>query len=119
MIRALTWSSAQWWYEAKLFVEHALAISHDALHVVAGVLIQLVAALVLRRPMASWVPWSAVLAFALINEAVDLWVERWPSPGMQFGEGAKDVLLTVLLPTVLLLTTRRRPALFGPRSAQR
>ncbi|GAA4716671.1 hypothetical protein H9L13_06405 [Sphingomonas lutea] len=103
------------WYESKLFIEHALAISHDGLHVVIGVLIQLIAASLLRRTVASWLPWAAVLAFALANEVVDLRVERWPSPGMQFGEGAKDIVLTILLPTILLAVTRLRPALFGTR----
>ena len=116
MLRELFSSSAGWWHESKLFVEHAMAISHDGLHVVLGVLIQLAVAIVSRRSVASWLPWSAVLAFAFANEAVDLWVERWPSPGMQFGEGAKDVLLTILLPTVLLLALRLRPDVFRSRS---
>ena len=111
--------SAGWWYESKLFLEQALAVSHDSLHVLTGVMIQLAVALAFRRTLASWLPWTAVLGFALVNEAVDLWVERWPNPGMQFGEGAKDIVLTILLPTLLLVAARVRPDLFRTRAPKR
>jgi hypothetical protein len=100
------------WYEGKLFIEHALAINHDALHVIVGVLIWLVLGLVMRRPITSLRPWLWLLAVILWSEAADLWAERWPHPGMQYGEGAKDVLLTMFLPTLLLLAARFRPQLF-------
>lgn len=103
-----------WWYEAKKFVEHATAISMDALHVLVGLVLLLVLALVLGRSVSDWRPWLALLALALVNEAIDLSVEYWPSPGMQFGEGAKDVLLTMLLPTLLALGVRYLPELFQP-----
>ena len=116
MLESVISDSAGWWYESKLFIEHALAISHDGLHVLTGVMIQLAVALAVRRTLASWLPWMAVLGFALANEAVDLWVERWPNPGMQFGEGAKDIVLTTLLPTILLVAARVRPDLFRTRA---
>jgi hypothetical protein len=101
------------WHEGKLFIEHAIAINHDALHVIVGVLFWLLFGLVLRRPLSSWYPWLWLLALILWNETVDLWVEQWPDPGQQYGEGAKDVLLTMFLPTVLMFTVRWRPALFA------
>jgi hypothetical protein len=101
------------WHEGKLFVEHTIAINHDALHVIVGVLLWVALGFVLRRPLSSWFPWAWLLAFILWNETVDLWVEQWPDPGQQYGEGAKDVLLTMFLPTVLLLVVRVRPALFA------
>ena len=100
------------WYEAKRFVEHASVFSSDALHVVAGVLVWLVLALVLRRPASSWLPWLGLLVLLLGNEAVDLWVERWPDSAMQFGESVKDVLLTMALPALLTAAARFRPQLF-------
>lgn len=99
------------WYQVKLFIEHSSAFSPDALHVFAGVAIQLLTAAVLRRPVSRWAPWLVVLVAIIVNEAIDLWVERWPQPGMQYGEGAKDVLLTMILPTMLLLVARLRPRL--------
>ena len=107
------------WYQAKLFVEHSVAASNDSLHVIIGVLVQLAAALLLQRPVSSWRPWLVVLVLILWNESVDLWVERWPQPGMQYGEGARDIVLTMLLPTVLLLAARLRPDLFRGHSASR
>jgi hypothetical protein len=109
------------WHQGKLFVEHAVRISHDTLHVIVGTLVWLVAALVTRRPVTSWVPWFWALAFIVWNETADLWNERWPDPGMQYGEGAKDIALTIFLPAVLMLAARARPDLFkaGPRQRRR
>jgi hypothetical protein len=106
------------WHQGKLFVEHTTAINHDALHVIVGVLVWLVVGGITRRPLASLRPWLWLLAIIGWNETVDLWVERWPDPGMQYGEGAKDVLLTMFLPTVLALAVRFAPGLFraGRRS---
>lgn len=83
----------------------------------AGVLIQLALAAALRRSCASWWPWLAVLVLELGNEWVDLAIERWPVPAEQYGEGMKDLLLTMALPSLLLLLARLRPGLFtGPSS---
>ncbi len=100
------------WYEAKMFVEHASVVSSDAIHVLVGILIWIAAAQLSRRALSNWLPWLAVLALALLNEAVDLSVEHWPSLGMQLGESAKDVLLTMALPTMLMALLRLRPNLF-------
>jgi hypothetical protein len=97
------------WYQVKLFVEHASGISMDALHVLIGFILFVVAAVVVRRGMASFVPWSAVLVVELANELYDLHVELWPSLATQLGEGAKDVMLTMALPTLLLAIVRLRP----------
>jgi hypothetical protein len=100
------------WHQAKLFLEHSVSISNDASHVIIGVLLQLAVALLLRWPISSFRPVLVVLALAVWNEAVDLWVDLWPEPGMQYGEGAKDLLITVLLPVVLMFAVRARPDLF-------
>lgn len=105
---ALLWS----WHEAKLFLEHSVTFSSDALHVIASVVVLLLVGLLLRKPVTSWWPWIVVLVSTLINEFVDLWVEEWPEPGMQYGEGAKDLLLTMFLPTLLLVTSRKFPRLY-------
>jgi ABC-type branched-subunit amino acid transport system permease subunit len=100
------------WHQAKLFLEHLVAISNDALHVIIGVVVQLVIALVLKWSVSSVRPVLVVLALAAWNEIVDLWTERWPEPGMQYGECAKDVAVTILLPLVLMFAARLRPELF-------
>src|SRR3982751_1006800 len=107
------------WYEIKIFIEHASIISSDALHVLVGVGVWLIVALVSRRSVATWLPWLALFAAIAFNELVDLWVEQWPDKAMQYGEGAKDVVLTMILPTVLLLAVRLRPQLFGASPSRR
>ena len=101
------------WYQIKLFVAHASGSSMDSLHVIAGVAIQLLVAAAWRIPVAGWRPWLAVLGLGLLNEAADLALERWPHPGMQMGEAANDLLLTMALPTALMLAARYRPSLFS------
>jgi hypothetical protein len=102
-----------------LFFEHAFAIDHDALHVLVGVFGWLVLALILRRPLTSRPPFLWLLALILWNETVDLWVEQWPEPGMQYGECAKDVILTMLLPAILMVSARLRPDLFRGNPGRR
>jgi len=101
------------WYALKTFVEHGLAFSDDVLHTLAGVVLQLLFAAMLRSTVARWWPWTIVLVLELANEASDLRFERWPDLAMQLGEGAKDVILTMALPTLLLVVARRFPKLLG------
>jgi hypothetical protein len=107
------------WYEAKMFIEHASVVNSDGLHVLIGVLAWLVVALALRRSLADRLPWMILFALTLVNECVDLWAEQWPDKAMQFGESAKDVLLTMTLPALLLLAVRLRPNLFRAPSRRR
>src|SRR3954447_24846912 len=86
------------WYRTKMFVEHAIFFSSDALHVLVGMAAWIVIAMLWRRPLSDWRPWLTVLGLLLLNEFVDLWVERWPDLAMQYGESAKDLLLTMILP---------------------
>lgn len=100
------------WHQGKLLVEHAVAISHDTLHVFVGVIIWLLIAMVMRRPITSWYPWLWLFAIICWNETVDLWNEQWPDPGQQYGEGLKDIVLTIFVPTLLMAAARVRPDLF-------
>lgn len=96
-----------------MFIEHASVVSSDALHVLVGTLIWIAAAIILRKDLSTLIPWTLVLGLTLFNEVVDLWIERWPDLAMQYGESAKDILLTMALPTVLLVLVRTQPGLFG------
>jgi len=107
------------WHQGKLFLEYSLSVDHDALHVIVGLLVWLVAALLLRRPITSWLPFLWCLAITLWNETVDLWIEQWPDPGRQYGEGAKDVLLTMTVPVLLMAAARLRPDLFRTAARRR
>jgi diacylglycerol kinase len=101
------------WYQVKLFAEHASGASMDALHVLVGVVLLFLFALLFRTSVGRPLPLLAVLALELLNEANDFYVEQWPEPGMQFGEAAKDIVLTMLLPTLIFVAVRFRPKLFG------
>lgn len=107
------------WHQGKVFIEYTFRIEHGTLHVMVGMLLWLAFALLLRRPVTSWVPWLLVFAVILWNEIVDLWIEIWPTPGRQYGEGMKDLLLTMFVPTVLMLAARVRPDLFRPGARPR
>lgn len=107
------------WHQGKLFIEHSLNVSHESLHIFFGVLLWLTFGLLLRRPLTSWRPWLWVFALILWNETVDLWIERWPDPGQQYGEGAKDVLMTMAIPTIIMLAARARPDLFRASTRRR
>jgi hypothetical protein len=107
------------WHGGKVFVEHAIAINHDALHVIIGVLLWVALAMVFRRPLSSRYPWLWLLVFILWNETVDLWIEQWPEPSQQYREGLKDVLLTMFLPTALMWVAKFRPKLFAAKTASR
>ncbi len=107
-----------WWHDAKLVVEQSVEISHDALHLLFGVLAWLGFALVLRRPISSWYPWLWLAALIGWNEAVDLWTERWHDVGLQYHEGANDLLMTMLVPTIIALAARLRPQMFERGAAR-
>jgi hypothetical protein len=94
------------WYHFKLFVEHASGISMDALHILVGYLLLWVAAALMRRPISSFLPWSALLLLEVGNEAYDLYIEVWPSLASQLGEGAKDIMLTMSIPTMTMALAR-------------
>ncbi len=102
-------AAAGQWFDVKTFVERSVSFSDDVLHVLAGVFIQLIAAALLRSSVTRWRPWLIVLALELLNEWSDFHVDHWPDLGMQLGESTKDVVLTMMLPTVLLLIARRFP----------
>lgn len=107
-VQTLMWS----WREGKIFLEHSVAFSQDALHVVAGVVVLLATALLLRKPISDKWPWLTVFLLTFVNEYIDIAVEKWPDPAMQYGEGFKDLLLTMFLPSVLMLTGRFLPGLY-------
>lgn len=107
------------WYQFKLFVAHASGISMDAWHILVGVVVFLVLARLLDSNVTRPLPWLLLLAAELINEAYDIHVERWPDLGSQLGEGAKDILLTMTLPTLVAITGRRWPHLLAHRASRR
>jgi hypothetical protein len=100
------------WYGFKvILVELSGGISRDALHVLLGVFVQLLAAILLRTSVRSPLPWLIVLIVSAANEYYDLNYDHWPDREMQWGESIKDLIVTMTLPTVLLLASRLAPSL--------
>ena len=103
------------WYQLKLFIAHASGISMDAWHILVGVSAFLLIARLLDSNVGRLLPWLLLLTAELINEAYDIHIERWPDLGSQLGEGAKDIMLTMALPTLIALVARWRPRLLTGR----
>jgi hypothetical protein len=104
------------WYQVKQSVVLFTGLHMDALHVHIGVLAQLLTAMVLRRSLASPVPWLLLLAAVGANEWFDLSYESWPGSERerQYEESIRDGWNTMLLPTLLLLLSRWAPGLLVP-----
>ena len=49
---------------------------------IAGVVFLLGFAALLRKPVSNIRPWLIVFAIALVNDFLDLWIQRWPNPGI-------------------------------------
>jgi hypothetical protein len=112
MAEWLGWFAEGHWRELKLIVEEAAGVSKDSLHVLVGFFGQLAVAALLRRGLASPLPWAAVLVGALLNEWYDLATEGyWDKP--MWPGSVKDVVLTMLIPTVLLAAARWVPRLLA------
>ncbi len=94
---------ATWYALQKNALGEATGASQELLHVHAGLLIFVVAALVLRRKMRSPVPLTIVVLFALLNEVVD-WLSGGPPDSL---EPAWDFVNTVFWPFLLFLIARR------------
>ena len=109
----------QSWHEGKLLIENSVPVSHDSLHIIFGTFVWILFAVGLRRPLSSWRPWLWAFAVILWNETVDLWTETWPDRATQYAQGVKDLLLTMLVPTVLMFAMRYRPQMFRPRTARK
>lgn len=88
---------------AKAWLVVSTGATEDLLHVHAGLLIFVLAALVLRRKMRSPIPLALVAFFAVLNEAFDLLA----GGTHQALEPYVDIANTMFWPTVLFLLARR------------
>jgi hypothetical protein len=98
------------WEQVKSAIAIWTELERDALHIYAAILLQIVAAALLRRSLASPLPWLAVLAAALANESLDIRrdgvFEAW-----ERAAALHDLWNSMLVPTILLLLVRFAPRL--------
>lgn len=99
------------WFELKNWLELSTGLDRDSLHIYAGVGIQLAVAVILRRSLASPVPWLFAVGVALANEYYDYKVISvvWGTGPEIYDEAVRDIWNTLLLPSVLWLIARFFP----------
>ena len=102
------------WVEIKTAIGAWSGLDRDALHIYFGLAAFLLAAAVLRRTVASPLPWLAVLLLQAANEAVDI---KTADGDWIYGHSIHDMWNTMLVPTALLLAARYAPALFAAPDA--
>ena len=90
----------------KSWLQSWLHLAKDALHVHVGLAVFLGAALLFRWPLKSWKPWLAVAAAAVAGEVWDLRDTLVRDAPLHLAGQAKDLVSTVLWPTVLMLLAR-------------
>lgn len=105
------------WFDFKSGLEAFGVIQDQALHILLGVVLQLLFAALARRSIGSLIPWSAVLLLELANEWADLRFSTWPGVEAHYGASAIDLAVTMALPTVLLIVSRRIPHLLTMKPA--
>lgn len=80
-------------------------LANTILHIHAGLLILLVARVVTGRPLGSFIPFTAVLALELLNEAID----RINMGSWRWDDTLSDIAHTLFWPFVLSLAIRLSP----------
>jgi hypothetical protein len=98
--------SAAGWEHWKHGVEALFWYQADSLHVVCGVLLIIFFALVTGKSLASFIPWTLLVLASCVNEGIDIWFTH------HVAESVKDTVLTILPPSVLLVTARWFPSLY-------
>ena len=97
-------AAAQTDVDLKGALERSIPFDSGWLHVIAGPLIFLAAAFLLRKPLSSWWPWFVVLAAELVNEGLDLGLGS--TAPVEIRMSGVDLVLTMALPTAMLVMSR-------------
>lgn len=92
--------------DLKTDLSELVHLSRDALHVHLGLAVFFLAMVVLRKSPKSLVPWLCVLGLEVINELFD--AAHWRNGTLSFGFSGslKDVVNTLLWPTVIVVMAR-------------
>lgn len=102
----------QEWISIKSAIVETAGLDSGAAHVLASFLALVALALLLRRPLSSFVPYMGVLVLELVNEAAtgfaDGVFEDW-----ELASSIQDVWLVMALPSLVLIAHRVAPQLAG------
>lgn len=99
------------WIQFKDYLSQVTDLDQDALHIYVALLIQLGAAAVLRKSLASVWPWLTVWLFLVVNEAIDLLLPDEKIGQWQIAGTIQDSWNTMALPTLLWLLAHYAPTL--------
>lgn len=101
------------WFEIKDWLEASTGLERDALHIYSAIFVQLVFAMLFRRSLANFLPWTMVFIAVMINEYLDyLYVPAALAAKQGYLDGAiRDIWNTMLLPTIFLLIANLWPRL--------
>ncbi|MES2096920.1 MAG: hypothetical protein V4459_09175 [Pseudomonadota bacterium] len=91
------------WTFDKTAISNWTGLPADALHVLVGMLILVLAAIMLRRPPWHWACWLVVFVAEAANEAYDLLQTHYPADEGNIPASLHDMWLTLLWPTVIVL----------------
>ena len=94
--------------DMKFGLEQRIPFDADWLHIVVGPVIMAAATVISRQPLSSWFPWFVVVSIAVLNEMVDLSVKEKSIPRTSYAESATDLMLTIAVPTLVMLYARCR-----------
>lgn len=92
--------------QAKLALAQLIGLPKDALHIYVGLAVLLLAAALLRRPLADWRPLAAVLVAALAGEAWDIVDTYGAGRHPDWSRNWHDVWNTCFWPAILFLLAR-------------
>jgi len=94
------------WQTAKEAIRNHANLSQDALHIYAALLIFIAACLIFRWKPREWKPWLLVLAIQCVNEFFDMRNSIADDGVIYIWGNLKDMLNTMIAPTLLMLTAR-------------
>lgn len=91
---------------AKIWLTELMGLPKDALHIYVGLAVFLLAALLSRRPIRSWLPFGAVILAALAGELWDAIDTFRAGQRIQWWRNWHDIWNTCFWPLVLFLLAR-------------
>lgn len=90
----------------KNWIIHSTGIEKDGMHVITGMLVFLLAAILLRRPLRDWRPLATVVLVAVAGEIWDMF-EYWKAGAPLHPEWSwHDLWVTALCPSLIFALSR-------------
>ena len=91
---------------AKLFLVDTTGLAKDALHIYVALIVFFGSCLLFGWKARQWKPWLLVLLAAVTGEALDLRDQLAGHTALLWHEGAKDLINTLMVPTIILIAAR-------------